>query len=175
MKHFVLEDSSFVIAVMDPGDVFHRDAVFIFKKILECKDRVIVLIPSVVFFESIVTLIRKGISHSEIEDKFWKLLHLSNVINVPIIETMAFKLCKRLSGNSDFLQMKTSDFVIANVGMEFDAQILTFDKGMRKRVFPTHNEIYYCSSLYTDGESFGDETSRFISDMEIALGEDIPF
>lgn len=170
MKQFVLEDSSFVIAVMDKDDCFHRDAVYVFKELLKRQNDIKVLIPSVVFFESLVTLVKKGLPEQEVESKFWKFLHLENVINVSVIETMAFKLCRRLGKNSNYQQLKTSDFLIANTAIEYDAQILTFDKQMRNRIFPNYAEIYYCSEIGLGStDSFKDESAKFLKGLDSAI------
>lgn len=177
MKHCVLQDSSFLIATLDKNDEFHQDAVLIFKKLIENRDKIKIVIPSLVFYETIVTLIKKGgIPIKEIEKKLWDFLYSSMVLNISLIETNAFKICKHLA-NNDLSQLKTPDFIVISTGMEFEAQILTFDKQMRRRVGDVYPEIYYCSSL---GDMV-DETPRFLQDLDIKLGknvinlDDIPF
>ncbi|MBA7490367.1 hypothetical protein ES702_00905 [subsurface metagenome] len=177
MKHCILEDASFVVAVIDINDKFHNDAVYIFKKILKDRKEIKIIIPSIVFFESIITLIKKGIDKNLVEDKLWKFLYILEILNFPIIETSAFKLCKTLS-SGQLVNLKTSDYMIVNIGIEFDAQILTFDKKMRNRVRKIYPTIYYCSAIDTDE----DDTERFLKDFDKALGQegeidldDIPF
>lgn len=177
MKHCVLEDSSFLIATLDNSDEFHQDAVFVFKKLIENKNKVKIIIPSLVFYETIITLIKRGgLPINIIEKKLWNFLYSSMILNISLIETNAFKICKQLA-NDDLSQLKTPDFIVINTGMEFEAQILTFDKQMRKRVGLVYPEIYYCSAL---GE-MPDETPRFLQDLDIKLGnnvinlDDIPF
>lgn len=177
MKHCVLQDSSFLVATIDQNDDFHKDALYIFKKILENKREIKVIIPSLVFYETIITLIKKGgVSRTVIEKKLWDFLYHDMVINISIIETGAFKACKRLISN-DLSRLKTQDFIIINTGLDYDAQILTFDKQMRKRVGEVYPKIYYCSDI----GSMEDESHLFIKDLNVALGkdkinlDDIPF
>ncbi|HOX40689.1 MAG TPA: PIN domain-containing protein [bacterium] len=183
MKHCILEDSSFLVATIDPTDLFHRYAVLIFKKIIENKKEVKVVIPTLVFYETIITLVKRGgIPKATIEKKLWDFLFSDLVLNVALIETSAFRVCKKLS-TSDISTLKTQDFIIANVGMEYEASILTFDKRMRTRVGSVYPDIYYCASLGLDGNSMPgeDETPRFLADFYTKLGkkietfDDIPF
>lgn len=180
MKHCILQDSSFLVATMDPFDVFHKDAVYIFQKILENRRNVKVIIPSLVFYETIVTLIKKGnVSKDEIEKKLWRFLYHDMVLNVSLIETNAFKVCKRLE-DQDISQLKTQDFIIASIGLEYEAQILTFDMQMRKKVRLIYPSIYYCSNIDLPRD-LTDETGDFLKDLYKSLGkpvssdEDIPF
>ncbi len=126
MRHCVLQDSSFLIATLNNDDLFHADALFVFKKLMEYKSKIKIIIPALVFYETIVTLIKKGSPRATIEKKLWDFLYHDSVINVSLIETAAFKACRRLS-NCPLEDLRTQDFIIANIGIEYDAQILTFD------------------------------------------------
>lgn len=177
MKHCVLLDSSFLIATIDKNDIFHQDAVYIFKKLIENKKDLKIIIPSLVFYETIVTLIKKGgVSPDEIEKKLWRFLYSNMVLNVSLIETNAFKVCKRLI-NEDVSRLGTQDFIIVNVGIDYEAQILTFDKDMKRRLDKVYPEIYYCSLI----GNMQDETPRFLEDLNRKLGkgdinlDEIPF
>lgn len=177
MKHCILQDSSFLIATIDTNDCFHKDAVYIFQKILSNKRDVKIIIPSLVFYETIVTLIKKGGMPRElIEKKLWNFLYSNLVLNVAQIETNAFKMCKKLS-NFNLTYLGTQDFIISSIGMDYEAQILTFDQNFRKRVGSIYEKIYYCSQINWPQ----DETPRFLSDLNKYLGKgeidinDIPF
>src|SRR5688572_20558277 len=95
MKHCVVEDSSFVIAAMDKKDPFHKDAVYIFNKLLK-KSNVLIILPPLALYEIIVTLSRKGITHGKIKGVVMKLLHMENVIVNSVTEASALKHCKNL-------------------------------------------------------------------------------
>ena len=176
MKHCVLQDSSFLIATIDKSDIFHQDAVYVFKKLIENKNDLKIIVPSLVFYETIVTLTKKGITPAIIERKLWDFLYSSMILNVSLLETNAFKMCKKIIRN-DISRLKTQDFIIVNVGIEYEAQILTFDKDMRKRLDNIYSEVYYCSSI----GNMEDETPRFLKDLNEKLGkgeinlDDIPF
>ena len=74
---------------------------------------------------------------------------------------MAFRLGSRLA-NKHLSGLKTSDFVITSIGLDYDAQILTFDKMMRKRVGKAYPHIYYCSNR----SGMKDETEQFLNDLQ---------
>jgi len=168
MKHCVVYDSSFLIATIDTGDEFHRDAIYIFQKILEERAKIKIIIPTLVFYETIVTLIKKeAASREQIEKKLWNLLYSNIVLNVALIETAAFKTCKRLAG-WDLSKLKTADFIISSVGLEYDAQILTFDKEIRKNLGTYYPSVYYCSPI----GNMQDESERFLQDLYKAIGKE---
>lgn len=177
MKHCILQDSSFLIATIDKNDVFHKDAVFIFNKLIKERKNIKLIVPTLVFYETIVTLIKKGgVSRQEIETKLWNFLYSDMIINVSLIETGAFKICKKLK-DDQISSLRTQDFIIISVGLEYDAQILTFDKTMRKKVGSVYEKIYYCSNI----DNKVDETPKFLTDLNEYLGRgtidinDIPF
>lgn len=169
MKHCVLQDSSFLVATLDPTDDFHKDAVFIFRKIIKNRRKVKVIIPSLVFYETIVTLIKKGgLSKASLEKKLWNFLYSDLVLSISMLETSAFKVCKKLK-YEELRQLSTQDFIIVNAGIDYQAQILTFDKQMRKRVGDVYSEIYYCSNV----GGMVDETEKFLSDLYTIIGKNI--
>lgn len=177
MKHCVLQDSCFLVATLDPTDVFHKEAVYLFNKLLENRHDIKIIVPSLVFYETIVTLIKKGgMTPDAIEKKLWNFLYSSIVLNIAMIETGAFKICKRLN-NKNLSLLKTQDLMIVNIAIDYEAQILTFDKLMRKRVKEVYSDIYYCSS---QGD-MEDETGDFIKDFYEKIGkaeiniDEIPF
>ncbi len=152
MKHCVLQDSSFLIASLDENDIFHKDAIFIFKHLIKNRNDIKVIIPTLVFYETIISLIKKGgISRTEIERKLWNFLYHDMVINISLL--------------------KTPDFIIVNTGIEFDAQILTFDRQMINRVKLLYPQIYYCS----EHGGFYDQTLDFLTDFYKKIGKgDLP-
>jgi predicted nucleic acid-binding protein len=164
MKPCVLQDSSFLIPVLDDNDVFHKDALRVSKELSKYKGDINFVIPSVVFFEVFATLIKKGIPRQIVEKSLWKFLHQDNILTVSVIETMAFRFGNRLQSKS-LSGLKTSDFVITSVGLDYEAQILTFDKNMRKRVVTAYSDIYYCSNR----GKMKDETERFLNDLQRSL------
>ncbi len=160
MKHCVLEDSSFVIATLDPNDKFHTDAVFIFNRLILAGNEIKVIIPSIVFFESVFTLIKNGVDRKTVESKLWNFLYIDQIINITLIETMAFKLAKQLT-IPQLANLRTADYLISSVGFQYEAQILTFDYKMYEKIKHIYPSIYYCSGL--DGKM--DESVDFLQEL----------
>jgi len=163
MQHCVLEDSSFVIATIDPNDKFHEDAVFIYEKLLSAGESIKVIIPSPVFFETVFTLIKNGVNRDIVEKKLWNFLYVDQIINVTLIETMAFKLAKKLT-NNQLSNLRTADYLISTIGIQYQAQILTFDRKMYEKVKPIHSTTYFCSNI----DEYKDESLIFLRDLAIA-------
>jgi len=168
MKHCIIEDSSFIVATMDKKDALHKDAVFIFKKIWENREKIKIIVPPLGLYEVIVTLSRKAIAHNIIEQKILNLLHIKEVIITSITEASAFKHCKStLNVLSQKDAMRNSDFLIISLAIDYEAQILTFDKTMYKKVKPHYDKIYYCSSL----DKTKDDSQRFLDELKLAIGD----
>ena len=140
------------------------DASRLSRSLSKYKRDIKLVIPSIVFFEVFTTLIKKGVPKEIVEKSLWRFLHQDNILTVSVIETMAFRLGNRLSSKS-LSGLKTSDFVITSIGMDYDAQILTFDQKMRKRVGKAYPHIYYCSNR----SGMKDETERFLTDLQQSL------
>lgn len=160
MKHCIVEDSSFVAAVMDQNDVFHKDALFIFQELSKRNDKLKIVIPPLAIYEVVITLKKKGVPHNTIVNKIVNLIHIDNVLVNSINEISAFKHCKSLLNSNNGL--RTHDFMIVSIAIDHEAQILTFDKAMWQKVRPLYNKIYYCSC---EG-SMLDETSIFLTDLD---------
>ena len=142
----VLEDASFIVALIDNKDSNHARAWKVFEFCLKNNNKIKIFIPSIAFLETTAVLIRKKINTSQVNNSLWKFLHIDNIINIPLIETMAFKLCRKYAAilqdetlkNNGFPSfIKTSDFYIATSGIEYEAKILTFDAKMCKRIRPS--------------------------------------
>lgn len=162
MKHCVVEDSSFVVAVMDARDPFHRDAIFILRKLLNRKDQVKIILPPLALYEIIVSLSRKGIPHRVIEDKILGLVHFPEVIVTSVTEVSAFKHCRNLiSTGVNGKMLRTADFLIASIAIDYDAQVLTFDRSFWCKARPLYRYVYVPSSL----DQGTDETENFLRDL----------
>ncbi len=164
MKHCVVLDSCFVIATADPNDAHHDDAINIFSVLLQPETDVTIIIPPVALYEVISTLVRNGFTHDEVERKIMHLLKTQKIITLSLTETSAFRHAEKLLyEGSPALRLRNADYMIACVGLDFEAQILTFDRTMRNRIKPIYQRVYYCSSV--DGRF--DETSDFLNDLEL--------
>lgn len=162
MKHTILQDSSFVIAYLNEQDALHKDAIEITSKLLKHKDKFKILIPSIVFFETIIKLIQRGIKPEYARKYLWNYLFEDEVLNFSLLETAAFRMSKQLVKSK--IELRTSDAIIALVGMEFESQILTFDKDMAERL----QGIDYSQSYYCIKET---ERSRFFNDLDKTINK----
>lgn len=158
-KSFIVEDSSFVIAIIDLNDEFHKKAVTILEKINGFKDKVIILLPEIVIFETVITLIRKGIKKDDIELSLKNLFYIDNIRCISIPESSLFRFCKNVRGNAGFSSLKTSDYLIASIAKDYSAAIITFDLQMRKNLKPTYSDIYCCEKI----KDLEDETESFLN------------
>ncbi len=158
MKKFIFQDSSFVVATMDKNDELHKEAVFVFQELWKDRKDVKILIPPLGIYEIIVTLKRKGMDHDTITEKIMKLMHIKEVIISSVSEVSAFKHSKLLlKNNNQEESLRTNDFMITSLGIDYDAQILTFDKKMWEKTKKVYPDIYYCKEE--------EEIKRFISDF----------
>lgn len=161
VKFFIAEDSSFLISIIDINYLFHKKAISILSRLQKYNDKTLILLPEIVINESVITLIRKGINRTKVENSIHNLLHIENIRCFNITEGTLFRFCKNAI-DTDFGKLKTSDFLIASTAKDFSAPILTFDVQMRKRVKPTYDEIYCCDKL----KDLDDETELFFNNLE---------
>lgn len=164
-KSFIVEDSSFVISVIDRNDTFHKDALFIYQELKKYHDDILILIPSIVFFESVITLVKKGVDRGKVENSLWKFLHIKNVRNIGLVETTAFRFCRNMQNKRGFTKLRTNDFLIASVAMDYSAQIITFDVKMRNRLKKSYDPIYCCATI----GSQQDETNDFLDELRLDI------
>lgn len=82
------------------------------------------------------------------------------IVNIP--ENLFMKLSKF---KPIITNLKTNDLILAILGMEYNALILTFDKKIREHVKNIFPYIYYCSSkgnMKNEIKSFVEELERRI-------------
>lgn len=136
-QKFIVEDSSFLVALMNSNDPLHSKTLPISKQILTNSDVIKVIIPTPVIFETLFALIRNGISQKIVEEKLWNLLMIDDVLNYPVIETSALRLAKKTAPLIRKLPqdsiLPANDLMILTVALEFkNCCVITFDKGMKK-------------------------------------------
>jgi predicted nucleic acid-binding protein len=164
MRHCVVLDSCFIIATADPADSYHTDAINIFNELLKEEVEVTIVIPPIALYEVIATLIRNGFTHNEVEEKIMYLLRVPKIITLSITETSAFRHSRKLlAEGSSSDNLRTADFMITCIGLDFEAQILTFDRRIWRKIKPIYPQIYYCSSV----GDHADETSDFLNELEL--------
>ncbi len=158
-------DSNFAVALMDQNDAFHEDAVFVFDEILRYKAFVKFIIPSISLYEIITTLRRKGFDQPVIQERVMKFLGLDEVIVASMGEMVAFRHCGNILNQKDQSKsLRTHDFMIASIAIDYEAQILTFDKIMRNKIKPVYSKIYDCS----DGKENDNDVIKFFEDFYLA-------
>ncbi len=161
MKHLVLKDANFTIASNYTKDEFFKVAMEIESQLSDRKDKFRLLMPTTVFFETIIVLTNLGVAEKIIQTKLWNYLLSEDVFNLTILETSAFRLARNLRQKQ--LKIKTSDAIIASFGMETEAQIISFDKQMTKNVKNAgYDKIYYCVEEK--------ERKRFFIDLDEIIG-----
>src|SRR3989339_1720240 len=148
MKHFILMDSNFIVATIDKNDAFHKNAVYMFNEIIKHEERIKIIIPPLGLYEFIVTLKRKGFSNTTINNQVMKLICLDYVIVASITDISAFKHCKSsLIASSQSSSLRTNDFLIVSLAIDYQALILTFDQKVINKIKPIYSDIYYCSDI----------------------------
>ena len=144
MKSFILFDSNFNLALMDKGDLLHEKAVFVFRKIWEYRERIKIILPPLCINEVVFTLKRKGVSQRIIEEKILKLINSKEIIVLSTSEISSLKYCKLFpENNSKKSALKTNDSMIVGIGMDLEAQIITFDRIMWQKTKAVYKDIYY--------------------------------
>lgn len=161
VKNFIVEDSSFVIAIIDKNDYFHSKAIDILIKLSEFNSKLIILIPQIVIYETVITLVRKGINKDKVEESIKKLLFLDNTRCIDVTESSLFRFCKNIKNNSGFHLLKTSDFLIASIAKDFSAKIITFDLQMRNSIKTSYGDIFCCDTI----KDIKDETNDLLNSL----------
>lgn len=148
MKYSILLDSNFIIAYLDQNDKFHQDAIRVLKYIWNYTDKVKIIIPPLGLYEIIVSLKRCNIPEDIIKQRIMKLVSLEPVVITSISEMSAFKHCNSLLiSSSKTNALRTNDFLITSLALDYEADILTFDVKMINKVKPIYPAIYYCSNI----------------------------
>ncbi len=137
-SRFIVEDSSFVVALMNKSDALHERALLVFRKLYRNYSQVRIVVPTPVIFESLFALMRAGVDHQIAQEKLWKFLMVLNVLNFTILETTAIRFAPRIGPLLKNLNAEASipanDLIIIATSFEFeDAPIITFDVGMKRR------------------------------------------
>lgn len=135
-KH-IIEDSTFVISLMNAEDRFHTESLEIFKKILSCPNDIKVVVPSTVFYETMCVLLKNGIHYRVAKEKLMKLIMIDQIINHAITETAIIKMGiyvnKLLESQPEKEKTRSNDLMILSVAMSYENScLLTADVGIKK-------------------------------------------
>lgn len=167
-KTFIVEDSSFIVALMNKADLSHEKALFIFKKLLSQYSRKVrIVIPTTVIFEALFALIRNRTPILIAQQKLWKLLMVLDILNATILETTALRLCRKVEPIIHSLPqnaiLPANDLIVIATAIEYEnALVLTFDRVMKNRFSKIYPQIFYGLD-----EEERDEFFKAINDAEI--------
>lgn len=147
-KIYLIEDTSFVVSLMNSADPNHGCALSLFKEFVNYHNKVRIVIPSIVVFETLFALIRNRIPKSIVQEKLWRLLMVYDVFNYPILETTALRIGPRMErcilNLPQEAKLQANDLIVMATSLEFEnAPILTFDKQMKTQFSSIHGNIYY--------------------------------
>lgn len=163
MRHCVVLDSCFITAALLETDVFHSDARFVLKKLLRATTEVKIIVPPIALYETISNLVREGVTHRRVEATVMRLLKIEKIIILSITEASAFKHARKLlQPGNPASTLRTADFLISCVGLDFEAQILTFDRKVFNRIRTIYPSIYYCSDI----GGYHDDTPDFLYELK---------
>lgn len=148
-KLYLVEDTSFVVSLMNNNDPHHFLALDIFRKILLSKSKVRVVMPTTVFFETLFALLRNRIPKNVIQEKLWKLLMIDDVLNFPTLETTALRLSNVIGpyilGLPQNAVIQANDLIVLATSLDLEcAPVVTFDKKMKTKFNNLHGNIFYC-------------------------------
>ncbi|MBU1200706.1 PIN domain-containing protein [Patescibacteria group bacterium] len=140
---YVVEDSSFVISLLDKTDKLHTHALQFFKLILSHGHTVRTIIPSTVFYETMFVLLKNGVSYRQAKTKLANLMMIDQVINLAITETMILKLAKHteklILNKQNKTRVRSNDLLITSIACnQENSCLITSDIGIKEYspVFP---------------------------------------
>lgn len=157
----LLIDSSLLISLFREEEIFHANSNALMALIIACKNNARILIPSVVFFETIFKLHQKGIPQEKTREILLDLTLKDQVFTVNMSELTSFRLFKKFPKDK-LGGFKTSDFIILCNALAFDAYLLTYDKKLRRNAGAIYDKIYYCDP---DDKEFGEDTLNFLTTL----------
>ena len=120
----VLLDTSFIVAFLFEGDVFHREAIETTKHL---SDRAIFYTISLVVQEAATVICRRakerGINHKEALEVYGRFLETLRIADVPYSYDEILKEMNERNCDLSFV-----DTVLLKASKKFGARILTFDR-----------------------------------------------
>lgn len=157
----ILQDSSFIISIFHKEEPFNKGSLFLKNYISNLKNEARIIVPTIVFFETIFKLSQIGVPEELIKEQLSTFLYHDQYFNVGLVETSAFRLFKKFP-RENLKGFKTSDYLILSTALAFDAHLLTYDKKLRRNAGKIYNKIYYCDP---DDKEFGNDTEKFIKSL----------
>ena len=131
---YLVEDSSFLLSLLNPKDPFHSAAILTLQILRDISSLTLVF-PEIVIYETSFVLMRNGIAPEIIRTKINNLSMIPKVIIFNSDPLTALRYISRhynqltLSQNSRNIT-KTNDYLIACAAKDFDAIVLSSDNQM---------------------------------------------
>jgi len=159
---YIVEDSSFVVALLDQTDSLHGFALDSFRLLLSQKNNVRVIIPSTVFYETLFVLLKNEVSYYSAKSKLVNLMMIDSVVNLAITETYILKLAKHteilIKNKKNKTRVRSNDLLITSIACDQESScLLTSDVGMKE-----YDNIYPNIFLYNSPEGI-ESLKNFIS------------
>lgn len=144
--NYIIEDSSFVVSLLDTSDVLHQSAVDVFRLIISHSSNIRVIIPSTVFYETLFVLLKNGVSYGQAKTKLNNLMMVDEVINFAITETNILKLARYtqqlIQNKTNKTKVRSNDLLIASIACnQENSCLITSDVGM-KDYDPIYKNIF---------------------------------
>lgn len=132
MDHYVVEDASFLISVLNPNDSLHPDAIKILKILNKSKNSITFVLPEIAVCETVFTLMKMGIDPGIIRQRINDLSMLPKVIIINNDIMTILRYASRFYNSLTLLKQpasitKTHDYIIACTCKDFNGILLTGD------------------------------------------------
>jgi hypothetical protein len=133
---YIVEDSSFVIDLLNSRGCFHQQAVEAFKLMYSVRTRKMI-VPSTVFYETMFVLLKQGASLELIRERLLKMMMVDNIIGFPIVETQVGRMAKYtkelIDSQPETEKTRANDLMIITIAMsQENSCLITADKGIKK-------------------------------------------
>ena len=165
-NRYIVEDSSFLLSVLNPNDSLHNEAIETLE-ILSKFSNITLVFPEIVIHETSFTLMRLGVSPELIREKINELSMLRKVIIFDMNPFTSLRYISRYYNELTLAQRKrnitkTNDYLIGCSAIDFHAAVISSDSQM----------IEALNSFQIECFNFSEAESRKLLKEKF---EDIPF
>lgn len=138
----VVLDSNFIISYFDSKDANHEKAESLWKDL--AKDFLFdkIYISSISLYEVMIILTQNGFSEEEIKDIYFQIGTLFRVLTFSDISCFRHARNFAIEARPGSI-LRTNDFIISSLAIDFDAKLVTFDTKMIKKI-----EEFYPNLIY---------------------------
>ncbi len=138
----VVLDSNFIISYFDSKDANHEKAESLWKDLAKDFFFDKIYVSSISLYEVIIILTQNGFSEEEIKDIYFQIGTLFRAITFSDISCFRHARNFAAEVNSGSV-LRTNDFIISSLAIDFDAKLVTFDTKMIKKI-----EEFYPNLIY---------------------------